>query len=121
MSERLRELLVKAVQSLDPGEQREVLGELLVGATGGSPTLPLRFATSIGGPGPRESGEPSEWVNTLAVASGTMRLLPARLPTTDYDRLRSWSREHGFSMAVIIRTLVERFLDEQERGTAKAS
>jgi hypothetical protein len=42
-----------------------------------------------------------------------LRVLPVRLPVTDYERLRAFSREHGFSMAVIIRTLVERFLDGQ--------
>jgi len=43
-----------------------------------------------------------------------LRVLPVRLPSADYQRLRRWSRDHDFSMAVIIRTLVERFLDEQD-------
>jgi hypothetical protein len=46
-----------------------------------------------------------------------LKVLPVRLPVTDYDRLRAFSREHGFSMAVIIRTLVERFLDSQAPRT----
>ena len=47
------------------------------------------------------------------MASGDVKVLPVRLPEADYERLRTWSKEHGFSMAVIIRTLTERFLDEQ--------
>ncbi|HEY6798093.1 MAG TPA: hypothetical protein VI248_25735, partial [Kineosporiaceae bacterium] len=47
-----------------------------------------------------------------------LRVLPVRLPAADYERLRTFSREHGFSMAVIIRTLVERFLDGQARRWA---
>ena len=43
-----------------------------------------------------------------------LRVLPVRLPAADYERLRRWSREHDFSMAVIIRTLVERFLESQD-------
>ena len=60
------------------------------------------------------SGRPTHSCNT------TYRLgreLAVRLPSADYERLRDWSREHGFSMAVIIRTLVERFIrDQQRRG-----
>ena len=46
-------------------------------------------------------------------AEGALKVLPVRLPAQDYERLREWSRDQGFSMAVIIRTLVKRFLDEQ--------
>jgi len=52
-------------------------------------------------------------------ADADLRVLPVRLPAVDHDRLRAFSREHGFSMAVIIRTLVERFLDGQARRWAR--
>jgi hypothetical protein len=48
-----------------------------------------------------------------------VKVLPVRLPEADYERLRAWSKEHGFSMAVIIRTLVERFLDGQAAPRAE--
>jgi hypothetical protein len=44
-----------------------------------------------------------------------LKVLPVRMPAADYEQLRAFSREHGFSMAVIIRTLVERFLAAQAR------
>jgi hypothetical protein len=114
MSERLRELLMKAVRQLEPAEQEEVLGEFLVGSTAAVSTLPRGLVTTAHRAGtPRERAELMEWSTTMAVASGDMKLLPVRLPSADYERLRTWSREHGFSMAVIIRTLVERFLNEQ--------
>jgi hypothetical protein len=54
---------------------------------------------------------------TSGSAGGDLKVLPVRLPSADYEQLREWSREHGFSMAVIIRTLVERFIrDQQRRG-----
>ena len=59
---------------------------------------------------------PTTAVPTTAVpttAETALKVLPVRLPVNDYERLRAFSREHGFSMAVIIRTLVERFLDER--------
>jgi hypothetical protein len=40
-------------------------------------------------------------------------MLPVRLPPELHERLRRWSNEHGFSMAAVVRGLVERFLDEQ--------
>lgn len=114
MSERLRELLMKAVRELEPAEQEEVLGEMLVGSTAPMATIMPGLATSLRRSGPaRDRAELMEWSANMAVASGDMKLLPVRLPSADYERLRTWSREHGFSMAVIIRTLVERFLNEQ--------
>jgi hypothetical protein len=77
--------------------------------------------SAVGRLGPREVADPAGWGNTLALASGDMRLLPVRLPAESYERLQAWSREHGFSTSVIMRTLVERFLDERDPGSAKAS
>jgi hypothetical protein len=119
MSERLRELLMKAVHELEPAEQEEVLGELLIGSTAPLATLMPRPVTAMHRAGPpRDRAELVEWSTSVAVAAGDMKLLPVRLPSADYERLRTWSREHGFSMAVIIRTLVERFLNEQGQPTA---
>lgn len=51
-------------------------------------------------------GEPS-------TPSGTrMKVLPVRLPEDDYEGLRQFCQASGFSMAVVIRTLVERLLDQ---------
>ncbi len=43
---------------------------------------------------------------------GALKVLPVRLPETDYERLRKFCQVNGFSMAVVIRTLLERFLDD---------
>ncbi len=114
MSDRLRELLLKAVRSLDQSEQDEVLGHLLIGGTS-SMILGSPHGMPPGArPSPAERLMLAEQITTtLGVASGDLKLLPVRLPADDYERLRTWSRENGFSMAVIIRTLVERFLAGQ--------
>jgi hypothetical protein len=123
MSDRLRELLLKAVRSLDPAEQDEVLGHLLMG--GGAPRsvefspAPAQIAFSRLRPGEAERATLIEEISaTLGMASGDLKMLPIRLPSADYENLRVWSREHGFSMAVIIRTLVERFLASQRPDQA---
>jgi hypothetical protein len=48
-------------------------------------------------------------------AQGPLRTMPVRFPERQYERLKAWSESHGFPMAVVVRGLVERFLDEQER------
>jgi hypothetical protein len=123
MSDRLRELLLKAVRSLEPAEQDEVLGQLLIDSGARSMVFsPLHPLARQGSqpPDPDRTALAIEISTALGVASGDLKLLPIRLPTADYERLRAWSREHGFSMAVIIRTLVERFLASQQRGAARA-
>jgi DNA-binding CsgD family transcriptional regulator len=47
---------------------------------------------------------------------GPLRTMPVRFPEQHYQRLKSWCEEHNFPMAVVVRGLVERFLDEQQRG-----
>ena|SRR5215207_8029529 len=46
-------------------------------------------------------------------ASGPPAVLPVRLPHDQLEQLRKWCADHGFSMAVVIRGLVERFLESQ--------
>lgn len=127
MSERLRELLLKAVHQLDPAEQEEVLGDLLTTRSApwlapGSHQVTQRLAWPVPGPvghiGPvgHTRAEAIERVSAMVTETVDLKMLPVRLPAADYERLRAWSREHGFSMAVIIRTLVERFLDGQEQA-----
>ena len=44
------------------------------------------------------------------------QLSTVRLPTESHTKLREWCSNNGFSMAAVIRGLVERFLEEQTRG-----
>jgi hypothetical protein len=131
VADRVTELLMKAVRGLSQQEQDEVLAGLLAGVGQLRPAHPL-----VQEPWPSAMSSASaariEIVERLAhaeqsatagsagsagSAGGDLKVLPVRLPSADYERLRDWSREHGFSMAVIIRTLVERFIrDQQRRG-----
>src|SRR5438128_9776227 len=104
MSERVTALLVKAVQQLPPPERDELLAELIGSALGRPaavdevaavvmPTLlagdrhgwrmqqPLGTRDSLGTAGP-------------GAEDAALKVLPVRLPVTDYDRLRTFSREH---------------------------
>jgi hypothetical protein len=137
--DRITELLLSAVRQLGQDEQDEVLA-LLLGhrvhdpgpADPGREAATLRALGRRAGPSSFSWGIPagtrsglfdrlgrSEGAFMTGPDSGDLKVLPVRLPTADYERLREWSRAHGFSMAVIIRTLVERFLDDQQRRTGE--
>lgn len=127
MDERVAKLLLKAIRSLPEREQTRVLADLIcaaIVAPGPEGRLvPDPAATGdvmlIGGPPPVLGA-------TMEMAPGPSTMLPIRLPPDLHDRLRQWSTEHGFSMAGVVRGLVERFLDEQsgravpKRPTARA-
>jgi hypothetical protein len=129
MSDRVTELLLKAVRGLPEQEQDEVLAGLLTAKVTSGPTgrtVAARWIRPLGtrGRGPVPAMPPDVralddvMVTQLALdTDAELRVLPVRLPVTDYERLRAFSREHGFSMAVIIRTLLERFLEGQEPTT----
>ncbi len=61
-------------------------------------------------------GPPSEYLGTSP--QGPLRTMPVRFPEAQYERLRAWAEGHNFPMAVVVRGLVERFLDEQQRRAA---
>jgi hypothetical protein len=133
--DRLVELLLKGVRQLPQDEQDSVLGTLLANAVPALTPAPGTSEVAVPALDPwqidipnlthtvRAQGRPvlTQPLGTLDALGGSvptdpdteLKVLPVRLPVADYDRLRAFSREHGFSMAVIIRTLVERFLDER--------
>ena len=51
-------------------------------------------------------------------SQGPLRTMPVRFPEPHYQRLKDWCEDHNFPMAVFVRGVVERFLDEQQRRTA---
>jgi len=43
------------------------------------------------------------------------QLVTFRLPAERHAELRAWCSEHSFTMAAVVRGLIERFLEEQQR------
>ncbi len=60
----------------------------------------------------------TELVGSGALGPGAQQVVPVRFPEAQHQRLKDWCATHGFSMAVVVRGLVERFLDDQERRAA---
>jgi hypothetical protein len=115
MSDRVIELLLKAVRGLSQDEQDEVLGTLLRGQLTGSDAAD---ELGVQPPGtPSSSGfskDLSEQArrDVIQAMDTRLKVLPVRLPEGDYERLRKFAQDQGFSMAVVVRTLVERFLNQ---------
>ena len=109
---------MKALDSLTAEERREVLSALVQAAIAPAAVMrPVRPhdppAISTGGwfgqPLKSSGGPPA----VLPVRPLEFTVLIRHRAEDQLERLRSWCAEHGFSMAVVIRGLVERFLDDQ--------
>jgi len=127
MSDELGLLLLKALNGLPAEDQAALLGHLVDRSApttgwadplaGGMVVHPVHPAMMDGVFAAAQAVRPSRRGVPGASPEPELKVLPVRLPVADYDRLREWSKRHDFSMAVIVRTLVERFLDGQERET----
>jgi hypothetical protein len=101
-------LLAKALRTLDDEEQGVVLQHLL-------PTRGLP-----GGPAPSVLFEPTAARAALALElasrpapGGEKVALLVRLPSRTHGRLKLWCDTNGHSMNVVVRGLIEQFLDGQ--------
>ena len=120
-------LLVRALAQLPDADRDRVYTWLL--STSLSPQagviapLSRRVAWAVQAEAPRaqqqdfaESG--ADLVRNLfrSPASSAQQMVPVRFSAEQHARLRAWCTEHGFSMATVIRGLVDRFLDSQQPG-----
>jgi hypothetical protein len=119
MSE-LSRLVLKAVKSLPPEEQDTVMQELL-----DARLLPWRDPAAVPLPEAppellhrRPFAHPRVELGQAAAqygpeAGGPWQSVPVRLSTEQHERLKQWCQANGFTMAVVLRGLVARFLDDQ--------
>lgn len=126
MDDRVSKLLLKAVRGLPQREQDQVLAALIRSALA-SPVAAAGRPSPVSLPHPRPGSTPvppemlllsdpaAAQMGTAEASGPGVAMLPVRLPPDLHERLRRWSNEHGFSMASVVRGLVERFLDEQEQ------
>jgi hypothetical protein len=116
------ELLARALESLSSGERQQVTMWLLSRTSGGGQVggwlgKPERdHLTRMLSPGAASLRElyAQHQFSAIGVGGQGHQVVPVRLPAELHARLRTWSAEHGFSMATVVRGLVARFLDGQE-------
>lgn len=110
------QLLLDALDRLDPDDRKRVLAWLL---EGGHPWPRALFAMPPLRQGPLSALpelstlEADALMSRFASLRGEHQTVPVRLPSDQYRRLRDWCQEQSFSMATVIRGLVARFLDER--------
>jgi hypothetical protein len=102
------ERLIGLLETLPPPERQEITAWLLGGNRRDNvastwvelPSAPHRPARRL----------------TSALAAGEDRqLVTIRLPAERHAELRQWCTDHGFTMAAVVRGLVDRFIDEQHQ------
>ncbi len=119
-------LLFKAVKGLPEDEQRAVF-EYFFEQGIGIPQPPF-FGEFI-----REGAErraalehgawnkpplPLPWFPAQKPPGPTQQVIPVRLSEDQHRRLKEWCAEHNFHMSVVVRGLIERFLDNWEKRAA---
>ena len=121
MSE-LSRLMLKAVRSLPAEEQDALLEAMLEPKLApwpgpGGPGLPAADLLHGQPPGQRIYGQDPRYEVTLPPlgpeTGGPWQSVPVRLSTDQHERLKQWCQANGFTMAVVLRGLVARFLDDQ--------
>jgi hypothetical protein len=124
MSE-LSRLWLKAIRSLPPEEQDIVLESLVETRlapwpeSGAGPLPPelLQGTTLVGQLGHQyrrvELGPQVSPPPLGPETGGPWQSVPVRLSTEQHERLKQWCQANSFSMAVVLRGLVARFLDDQ--------
>ena len=100
--QRLAELL----ETLPPDERKEITAWLLERPAG---RAAARRSWSI-------SGEPPHRLTGALPVGEDSQLVTIRLPSDRHAELRAWCTEHEFTMAAVLRGLVERFLEQQGRS-----
>ena len=120
MSE-LSRLMVKAVRSLPPEEQDKLLEAMLEPRLAPFPDPGAAAVSTWELPGgvpvhrvdERRPGFSVSMPPLGPETGGPWQSVPVRLSTDQHERLKQWCQANGFTMAVVLRGLVARFLDDQ--------
>lgn len=143
--EKVVRLLLKAIRSLPQTDQDQVLAALLASGIDLARGRALSGKTSSDDPhlgealgiwaARRSEVQGAEVLRRLGLhrgsqvratfertveIAGPQQMVPVRFPEGQHARLKEWCRANGFSMAVVIRGLVGRFLDAQGGGAKGA-
>ena len=120
-------LLLKAVKELPEEEQRTIFEYFFESAIT-SQQPPVFGALAREGAKLRPDLAAGAWganpsLSTLPYFTGQKPgahqvMIPVRMSEDLHGRLKAWSAEHGFPMSVVVRGLVDRFLDSWEQRAA---
>jgi hypothetical protein len=109
--------LVELLETL-PQQERQEITTWLLKLGHPRPTAPTGFGVAWASePGlhvhPTDPGSRVQRLTSALPAGEDSQLVTLRLPADRHAELRTWCTDHGFTMAAVIRGLVERFLEQQ--------
>jgi hypothetical protein len=111
-------LLYKAVKSLPDDEQAAIFEYFFERGIGSPAHAAAPFRASMLTRGAFGSAETT--VLTAHKPGRPQQVIPVRLSEETHRRLKQWSADHDFHMSVVVRGLVERFLDSWQEPPAPA-
>jgi hypothetical protein len=105
--------LARLLETLTPEERQEIVAWLL---TARWPQHQARLQPWSGaGFDPGEALKLRRQMGSWLPTGEGSQLVTIRLPAEQHERLRTWCAEHNFTMAAVVRGLVGRFLDAQDK------
>ena len=122
-------LLYKAIKMLPEDEQHAVFAYFFERAIGlPQPPFFERFAQEVvqfpaGKLAPEHAraaahASVTAMLNLVRPAGPNQQVIPVRLSEDSHRRLKEWCAEHNFPMAVVVRGLIDRFLDSWQLRAA---
>ena len=107
-------LLSKAVKALPEDEQR-IIYEYFFEQGMRMPQPPSRGQVTLHAPSAAlPFAGPATTFHAQKPVGPEQVMIPVRLPEAQHKRLKEWCAEHNFPMAVVVRGLIDRFLDSWE-------
>ena len=99
--------MLKAVKGLPEAEQRAVFEYFFEQGIALPNRAPLSFGQFVQHAQPIFGAQKSMGSEQVTI--------PVRLSEVQHQRLKQWAAKHHFPMAVVVRGLIERFLDDWEQ------
>jgi hypothetical protein len=63
---------------------------------------------------PSAPRQPAQRLTSVLASGEDTQLITIRLPADRHAELRRWCADHGFTMAAVVRGLVDRFIEEHQ-------
>ena len=102
--------MAELLETLPPAERLELTAWLLQRT---DMTLPMALGRPVESLSRRQASVGTGYLAAMLPAGEESQLVTIRLPAASHARLRNWCTEHDFTMAAVVRGLVERFLESQ--------
>jgi hypothetical protein len=99
--------LITLLETLPPRERQEITAWLL-------DRKPRDDLSRMWLEVPSTPRQPAQRLTSVLASGEDTQLITIRLPADRHAELRQWCTDHGFTMAAVVRGLVDRFIEEHQ-------